>query len=238
MARSSDELQRLVQSLVETFDAHLDVVRRDVAAQQEAMVHEVRSLHEATIRAMAELRAAVHRVELALHDQFAALEPTPAAGIARTHLGAPGAPAAAPVRAAAPAAALPNLTATSPAATTSRTVAADTALTKSPTDTDVAPTALPADDVAPASAPAPASGAVPTLPGRTAPRATSADTAPPAGDGVTAVSGGAEPRSADHHEPVPSAPPAAQGGLDVDRLVAMLESRLGEIDMTSGTSTD
>lgn len=202
MARSSDELQKLMQSLVETFDAHLEVIRRDAAAQQEAMVHEVRSLHEATIRAMAELRAAVHRVELALHDQFAALEPTPAAGIARPHLGATTPP---------------------------RHVAAV------PEAPQIRPLTIPPSPPTP-SAPdtrgevaAPASPTVPTLPDRS-----TADHA------ARTIEAPHQPASQPAEQPAdqPTPAPTAHAGLDVDRLVAMLESRLGEIDMNSGTSAD
>lgn len=204
MARSSDELQKLMQSLVETFDAHLEVIRRDAAAQQEAMVHEVRSLHEATIRAMAELRAAVHRVELALHDQFAALEPTPAAGIARPHLGATTPPRQV--------AAVPEAPQIRP-------------LTISPPPSPPTPSAPDTHgEVA-----TPASPTVPTLPDRsTADHAARTVEAPhqPA----------SQPAEQPADQPTPS--PTAHAGLDVDRLVAMLESRLGEIDMNSGTSAD
>lgn len=225
MARTSpDDLQRLVQSLVETFDAHLDVVRRDMAAQQEAMVHEVRSLHEATIRAMAELRAAVHRVELALHDQFAALEPTPAAGIARPHIGTspthPAPPVAPPARAVAevPTVAAPPVarpTATGARATTASTAAAEHATapevatpSAAPAPTEPVQVATPVEEAAPVTAPAAAdTPVIPTLAER--------------------------PVAMVPPEPEPAPSPSA--GLDVDRLVAMLESRLGEIDMTSGT---
>jgi|GEM_PF-2932818 len=227
MARTSpDELQRLVQSLVETFDAHLEVVRRDVAAQQEAMVHEVRSLHEATIRAMAELRAAVHRVELALHDQFAALEPTPAAGLARPHMG--GAPShAAPSSPAAATAAVRPVAEVRPVPRTQR-----------------AATRPAADTAAVAEAPAVATPAVRS----TTPDTSEAPAAPVAKApevGSHAPEAPVIPTLAERHvvmpppepAPAPEAAPASSpgAGLDVDRLVAMLESRLGEIDMTSGT---
>jgi hypothetical protein len=211
MARAtSDELQKLVQTLVETFDAHLEVVRRDVAAQQEAMVHEVRSLHEATIRAMAELRAAVHRVELALHDQFAALEPTPAAGIARPHFGAapthPG-----PATAVAPRPEVAPMLATRPVA-------------------QPAP-------ARPTPEPAPAAESLPEVAAHVTATAPSPDTAA-ATPGVPTLAprpGATPPAPAETPSPAAT---STTPGLDVDRLVAMLETRLGEIDMTSGTSPD
>jgi len=208
MARAtSDELQKLVQSLVETFDAHLEVVRRDVAAQQEAMVHEVRSLHEATIRAMAELRAAVHRVELALHDQLATLEPTPAAGIARPHLTG-------------------GATHTIPSATNPPGRDVAPTLTARPAARVEVPTDAPPTPALSTPAPTPVTAIAPTIaaPQEAAPH----ETAPATTPGIPTLA----PRVASTE----AAPPTS--GLDVDRLVAMLESRLGEIDMASGTSPD